>query len=400
MRAVFGSLMEKMKSDLPPSEWCQGLLVSGCSEHGSEPKISREEGLHIPSPINKKKLACFAPSAREVVHRAHEMRAALVREAAWDPKGLLSLPFDVIEGLSGAFERRGCRGLGIAEALCLPFVLYSTDTVHILRMSTIMRGLSCEGGPRSAKAAKTFLGVYAGVICALVEAGGLLRRYVNPERLLPVLSLQTEKFLDERQLVFRGLWLPRDFDVDEVCRCYNLTSWSLWVYGALSVLEVYRGRVGDKAKVPVLLIALRSNAMQLALPTTALYFAASPDGKEAGRQDRPHECLPKSKLRPVRNDSGVAQGEKEVVLPPFSLLTPFKGMGIVKLSSLTSREVLWQAASEWQLNPREVDWLQWELDNAWNDVVKGKKSLKRRDADRCMCVFIREVSGSWFDVPT
>lgn len=42
--------------------------------------------------------------------------------------------------------------------------------------------------------AKEKLGDYAGVVCALVEAGGLLRRYVNPSRLLPVLSLQVASF--------------------------------------------------------------------------------------------------------------------------------------------------------------------------------------------------------------
>jgi len=346
--------------------------------------------------MTKDKLACFAPSAREIVHRAHEMRAALARDAAWDPNGLLALPFDVIEGLSRAFERRGCRGLGIAEAMCLPFLLYSTDTVHILRMSSAMRGLSGSDGPKTNDDARAWLGDYTGVICALVSAGALLRRYVNPTRLLPVLSLQTKDFLDDHRLVFRGLWLPRDFDVKSLCRCYNLTSWSLWVRGALSVLRVYKGRVDVKAGIPVLLVALRSTIMKLALPTTALYFAASPDGKEAGRADRPRECLPKSKLRPVRNDSGVAQGEKEIVLPPFCQLTPFEG-GAMKLSSLRGTDILSKAASEWQLNSRDTDWLEWELGNAWHDVVKGGKSLSSRDLRAGRVLYIREVSGSWFD---
>jgi len=298
--------------------------------------------------------------------------------------------------LSRAFERRGCRGLGIAEAMCLPFLLYSTDTVHILRMSSAMRGLSGSDGPKTNDDARAWLGDYTGVICALVSAGALLRRYVNPTRLLPVLSLQTKDFLDDHRLVFRGLWLPRDFDVKSLCRCYNLTSWSLWVRGPLSVLRVYKGRVDVKAGIPVLLVALRSTIMKLALPTTALYFAASPDGKEAGRADRPRECLPKSKLRPVRNDSGVAQGEKEIVLPPFCQLTPFEG-GAMKLSSLRGTDILSKAASEWQLNSRDTDWLEWELGNAWHDVVKGGKSLSSRDLRAGRVLYIREVSGSWFD---
>lgn len=396
---MFASLIkDQMRNEGPPSEWCQRLLRSGCSTSGVEPGLSREEEMHIPSPLTKKKLAAFAPSAREIVHRAHEMRAALMRDAAWDPNGLLALPFDVVEGLSGAFERRGCRGLGIAEAMCLPFLLYSTDTVHIIRMSRAMRGLSQAHGLHSADAARAWLGDYAGVICALVAAGGLLRRYVNPSRLLPVLSLQTKDFLDDHHLVFRGLWMHRDFDVDELCRCYNLTSWSLWARGAFSVLRVYKGRVEDaQANVPVLLVALRSNVMKLALPTTALYFAASPDGKEAGREDRPRECLPKSRLRPVRNDSGVAQGEKEIVLPPFCHLAPFGNIGALKLADLRGTGILAKAGQEWQLNARDADWLHWELCNAWHDGVKGGKALSKRDVDRCAVVFISEVTGTWFD---
>jgi len=332
------------------------------------------------------------------MYRAHEMHSALAGDARWDPAGLLALPRDVIEGLTCAFERRGCKKLGMEDAMCLPFLLYSTDTVHILRLSSAMHGLRSFRGSCSPRSAKAELGDYAGVLCALVEAGGLLRRYVNPSRLLPVLSLQTPSFFDDQHLAFRGLWLPADFDVADLCRCYNLTSWSLWARGALSVLQVYKGRVADPdANVPVLLIALRKNIMQLALPTTALYFAASPDGKETGREDRPHECLPKSRHRPERNDAGVAQGEKEIVLPPFCHLEPFKGMGAVPLSSLRSTDCLGQFASEWQLDPCDADWLHWELNNARKEAVRGRKSLSSRDVDRCMCVFIRDVHGSWFD---
>jgi len=397
MRGVFARLKDGMKRDSAPSEWCQPLLRTGCGDPGHKPELSAEEWLHIKSPITDDKIESFAPSAREIVHRAHEMRAALVRDAAWDPKGLLGLPFETIERLSLAFERRGCRGLGIAEALCLPFLLYSTDTVHVLRLSKAMRGLSSLRGSCTVEAAEAWLGNYAGVVCALVEAGGLLRRYVNPSHLLPVLSLQTKEFLDSHHLVFRGLWLPREFDLSSLCRCYNLTSWSLWVQGALSVLEVYRGRVGTKANIPVLLIALRKKIMHLALPTTALYFAASPDGKVAGRQDRPNERLPRSTLRPERNDSGVAQGEKEIVLPPFCHLTPFEGGANVKLAKLSGEDVLQHAISEWKLHSKDTDWLRRELDDVWYDIVKGRRSLRRRDVGRCLCVFIRDVTGSWFD---
>jgi len=364
-----------------------------------KPKLSSEEKLHIPSPITRKKLADFAPSAQETMYRAREMHAALAGNARWDPTGLLALPPDVIEGLTGAFERRGCRKFGIEDAMCLPFLFYSTDTVHILRLSSAMRGLRNFRGSCSARVAKAKLGDYAGVICALVEAGGLLRRYVNPSRLLPVLSLQVATFFDDQHFAFRGLWLPADFDVADLCRCYNFTSWSLWVRGALSVLRVYKGRVDPDAKVPVLLIAPRRNIMQLALPTTALYFAASPDGKEAGREDRPHECLPRGMHRPQYNDAGVAQGEKEIVLPPFCHLKPFEGIGAVSLASLRSADadIFGQLATELQLNPCDTGRLHWELNNAWFQAVKGRKSLGSRDVDRCMCVFIRDVHGSWFD---
>jgi hypothetical protein len=246
-------------------------------------------------------------------------------------------------------------------------------------------------------AAKAELGDYAGVLCALLEAGGLLRRYVNPSRLLSALSLQVPSFFDNQHLAFRGLWLPADFDVADVCRCYNFTSWSLWLRGALSVLQVYKGRVDRDANAPVLLVALRRKIMQLALPTTALYFAASPDGKEAGNEDKPYECLPKSRHRPQRNDSGVAQCEKEIVLPPFCYLKPLRRMSVVSLASLRSKDLLVELAKEWQLNPGDTDGLHWELNNAVNEATTGKKAFSSRDVDRCMCVFVRDVRGSWFD---
>jgi len=386
-----------MRRQGPPSEWCNFLLRWGCSDPVRTPRLSSEERLHITSPMTRKKLEDFAPSAQETAYRAHEMHAALAGDARWDPNGLLALPRDVLEGLTGAFERRGCRKHGVEDAMCLPFLLYSSDTVHILRLSSAMRGLRSSRGPCPAKAAEAELGDYAGVICALVEAGGLLRRYVNPSRLLPILSLQAPSFFDEQHLAFRGLWLPDDFDVVDLCRCYSFTSWSLWLRGALSVLRVYKGRVDPGANVPVVLIALRSNIMQLALPTTALYFAASPDGKPAGREDRPHECLPRSRHRPQRNDAGVAQGEKEIVLPPFCRLELLEGVGVVPLARLRSTDLLGQLAAEWQLNPCDIDDLHWELKNAWNEATTGKKALSSHHAHNCMCVFIREVHGSWFD---
>jgi len=397
MRAAFVSLRDEMRSQRPPSEWCNSLLRSWCFDPEHKPKLSKEERSHIPSPITRKKLADFAPSAQETVYRAHEMHAALVGDARWDPSGLLALPPDVIEGLTRAFERRGCRKLGIEDALCLPFLLYSTDTVHILRLSSAMRGLRSFRGPCSAMAAKAELGDYAGVLCALLEAGALLRRYVKPSRLLPALSLQAPSFFDTQHLAFRGLWLPSDFDVADVCRCYNFTSWSLWLRGALSVLRVYKGRVDRGANAPVLLIALRRNIMKLALPTTALYFAASPDGKEAGAEDNPYECLPKSRHRPQRNDSGVAQCEKEIVLPPFCYLEPLKRMSVVSLDRLRSTDLLKQLATEWQLNPFDTDRLQAELSTAVNEVTTGKKALSSRDIENCLCVFVSDVHGSWFD---
>lgn len=361
------------------------------------PELSKDELLHVKSPERESEVMAFAPSARELLHRAHEMRAAIVNDTAWDPSGLVALPRNVVADITCALEHRGCRGLGMAEGLCLPFLLYSTDTVHILRISDAMRGLHKLPAKCSSASVRQKLGVYAGVICALVESGALLRQHVTPERLLPVLSMQTESFLAGRQLIFRGLWLPPRFDVDELCRCRNITSWSLWARGALAVLNVYRGRVQNDCNVPVLLIALRSDMMRLALPTTALYFAASPDGKEAGVNGRSHECLPESFLRPVRNDAGVAQGEKEVVLPPFCLLTPAKSFGTIPLSRISSRETAQCAATEWQLDSVGERQIRRELRGAYEQASRGSKALRRRDWDRSVVLFIREVRGSWFE---
>jgi hypothetical protein len=248
-----------------------------------------------------------------------------------------------------------------------------------------------------ASAVREELGAYAGVVCALVESGALLRRTIGPKRLLPVLGMQTENFLRDRRLVFRGLWLPQNFDVHELCRCHNFTSWSLWVHGALSVLRVYKGRVDQGCNVPVLLIALRRDLMRLALPTTALYFAASPDGKQVGAHGRADECLPKSQLRPLRNDAGVAQAEKEIVLPPFCRLTPSRRTGMVSCASLGSRRTRRRATEEWQVDGHEARLIEKELDDAFEEVRSGSKALGKRNFARGLCLFVSGVSGTWFE---
>jgi len=224
-----------------------------------------------------------------------------------------------------------------------------------------------------------------------------LRRCVSPEYLLPVLSMQTEKFLDKRMMVFRGLWLPKDFSVPELCRCHSFTSWSLWPRGALSVLEVYHGRVAADCSVPVLVIALKDAVMRLALPTTALYFAASPDDKAVGTHGRPHECLPKSRLRPKTSDAGVAQGEKEIVLPPFCRLEHVEYPGVVQLSDIRRSGTSRKLADAWKLSSRDAKRIAKELEGAWQDATKGGKSLRKRDVNKCVCLFIRHVRGSWFE---
>lgn len=390
-------MAKQFRTDAPPSEWCQELLESGCSTTSGVQCLSSLEKRHVRSSGTTRELHSFAPTARELVHRAHEMRSSLASDAAWDPEKLLGLPQDVIEDVTRALERRGCRGLGLAEAMCLPFVLYSTDTVHILRLSGAMRALRRMGTSCTAKKIQDELGPYAGVVCALVESGAILRRYITPERLLPVLSMQSTKFLSKRKLVFRGVWLPPRFNVDELCRCYSFTSWSLWPRGALSVLEVYRGRVAADSSTPVLCVALRDDIMRLALPTTALYFAASPDGKATGNRDRPRECLPKSRLRPVHNDAGVAQGEKEIVLPPFCHLEHIQALGVVRLADLKRSETARKAAKGFGLGSEGAKAIGRELESAVYDATSGGKALRKFDADKCLVVFINQVDGSWFE---
>lgn len=304
------------------------------------------------------------------------------------------MPRKVLLSVSRALECRGCRGLGLVEALCLPFLVYSTDMVYILRLCAAMRGLRRSPALTSGSALRAHLGVYAGVVCALVESAGLLRRHVPSKQLLPVLGMQTPQFLTERQLVFRGVWLPKGFRVRDLCRCYNLTSWSLWSSGALSVLKIYRHCVSADCTVPVIIVALRSEVMRIALPTTALYFTASPDGEPAGKHDRPQERLPPSRLRPGRSDSGAAQVEKEILLPPFSRLEPMASMPLSDLRSAAA-----QAAEGWQLRGEDARRLAWELEDAWNDAMGGRRALRPRDAERCVCLFISKVHGSWLERP-
>jgi len=387
-----------MRASAPPSEWSQQFLSSLRRQNESDgPDLSSQERRHL----RRTKLDAedYAPAARELAHRSHEMMAGLVGSAAWDPNGLLSLPRDVVRGVSDALERRGCRSLGLAEALCLPFLLYSTDTVYILRICTAMRNLKdLSHSNLDASSVEMHLGVWAGVICALVEAGGLLRRETAPEKLLPVLGMQTAQFLSERQLVFRGVWMPKDFRVRDLCRCYNLTSWSLWASGALSVLKIYRRCVSKECSVPVLIIMLRSEIMRLALPTTALYFAASPDGEAAGKHDRPHERLPPSRLRPGRSDGGAAQVEKEILLPPFARLLPLASVPLADLRRSNSSDGVAQRVGEaWQLGSEDTHRMSKELGEAWKDATDGRRALKAHDADRCVCLFVSGIKGSWFD---
>lgn len=360
------------------------------------PVLSSEERRHLRRTQFKEDPASYAPGARELEHRAHEMRAALSGDAAWDPSGLLALPRAVLLAILRSLERKGCRGLGLAEVVCLPFLLYSTDTVYILRLCSLMRRLSDLSSPCSAPTVKAHLGVYAGVICALVESGGLIRRHCPRGKLLDVLGLQTAKFLAKRQLVFRGIWLPKNFSIAQLCRCYNVTSWSLWMYGSLSVLEVYRACVAEDCDVPVIMIGLRKEVMRLALPTTALYLAASPDGKPLGGQDRPEERLPSTRLRPKRSDSGAAREEKEIMLPPFSRLVPAVSVPLDELSNADSARRLIEG---WHLSADDASYVLKELKDAWKDATQGKKKLRTEDAHRCICLFIQKVDGCWFETP-
>jgi len=382
---------------MPPSEWCQPLLRSLWQPSSSEPPVlSSEERRHLRRTQFKGDPAAYAPGPRELEHRAHEMRAVLAGDAAWDPDGLLALPRGILQAVSFALEHRGCRGLGLAEVVCLPFLLYSTDTVYILRVCSLMRSLCNAPSPCTLSTVQAHLGVYAGVVCALVESAALLRQHVPQEKLLEVLGMQTPKFLAKRQLVFRGVWLPKNFSVKDLCRCYNFTSWSLWIYGSLSVLEVYRPCVHEDCDVPVILVALRSEVMRLALPTTALYLAAAPDGKPLGKLDRPDEKLPPSPLRPQRSDSGAARGEKEILLPPFSHLVPSVSVPLAELCNADSARRLIEG---WKLNKEDTTRIIKELKDAWKEATNGRKALRTSDAQRCVCLFIEKVEGSWFELP-
>lgn len=335
----------------------------------------------------------YFPTARELKKRVHEMQTCLMGDAAWDPRRLLALPSRTTSYLLNSLERRGCRGSIFADAICLPFLLYCTDTVYLLRLFAAMRSLATRA-PFSKASVREHLGVYAGIAGAIVEAGSLLRSHFPPEQLLPVLGLQGSSFLANRQLVFRGVWMQKGFKVHDLCRCYNFTSWSLWMTGALSVLKVYRRCVPGRCDVPVILITLRREVMHLALPTTALYFAASPDGKPAGKPDCPDAQLPPSNLRPKRSDGGAAQTEKEIVLPPLCRLNP---MSLVMLRDLRSSKVAAQLQAEWHLERREMQWLADELDMTYKECVHGKRALRKEDSNSCVCLFVSGVTGSWFD---
>lgn len=356
--------------------------------------LSSEERRHLRRTQFKEDPAAYAPGARELEHRAHEMRAALSGDAAWDPNALLALPRSMFLAVSHALEQKGCRGLGLAEVVCLPFLLYSTDTVYILRMCSLMRSLCASPSPSTVASVQAHLGVYAGVVCAIIESATLLRQFCPREKLLEVFGLQTPKFLAKRHLVFRGVWLPKHFSIGRLCRCYNLTSWSLWIYGSLSVLEVYRACVPEDCDVPVVIVALRKEVMRLALPTTALYLAASPDGKPLGKQGRAEERLPTSTLRPQRSDSGAAREEKEILLPPFCRLRPAVSVPLEELSNADSARRLIES---WELGSEEAEQVLKELKDAWKEARNGKKALRSRDAQRCICLFVQKVEGCWFE---
>lgn len=345
------------------------------------------------SSITANDVAEYFPTARDLQHRVHEMHDCLMGDAAWDPSCLLALPSKNMRRLLSTLKHIGCCGSSFADAICLPFLLYCTDTVYLLRLCAAMRSLATLT-PCSAASVREHLGVYAGIAGSIVEAGALLRSHFQPDQLLPVLGLQGCEFLAKRQLVFRGVWMQKGFEVHDLCRCYNFTSWSLWVVGALSVLKVYRRCVPECCDLPVILITLRSKIMHLALPTTAMYFAASPDGKPAGKPDCPDACLPPSVLRPKRSDGGAAYTEKELVLPPLCRLTP---MNLIMLRDLRSSKVAAQLQAEWQLDRRELRRLRAELDTAYEECVYGKRALKKADVETCVCLFVSGVNGSWFD---
>lgn len=389
VRAGFSVLLAKTRETSPPSEWCQPLLRS----LWQAPVFSSEERRHLMRTQFKKDPHSWAPAARELEHRAHEMCASLAGDAAWDPDRLFALPRAILESVSRTLERRGCQGLGLAEAVCLPFLLYSTDTVYVLRVCGLMRSLRTLRSPGFASV-RSCLGEYSGVICALIESAAILRRHVPAEGRLQVLGMQTPRFLAKRQLVFRGLWMPRNFCIADLCRCYSFTSWSLWVFGALSVLDVYRDCVPEECVVPVFLVALRSEIMRLALPTTSLYLAASPDRKPIDKEGRRDKRLPDSNLRPKRSDAGAARGEKEVILPPFSRLVP---AAVVPFADLENSQSALGVAEHWNLGSTDRHKIVQELKRASKEATHGRKSLTRKDADRAVLLIITEVSGSWFD---
>merc|ERR1712032_874697 len=101
-----------MRDASPPSEWCQPLLSSlgrlPCSE---PPVLSSDEQRHLRCTQFREDPAAFVPQARELEHRAHEMRAGLAGDATWDPSGLLAVPSDILLAVSHSLEQRGCRAL-------------------------------------------------------------------------------------------------------------------------------------------------------------------------------------------------------------------------------------------------------------------------------------------------
>eukprot|EP00929_Paragymnodinium_shiwhaense_P054106 TRINITY_DN27115_c0_g1_i1.p1 TRINITY_DN27115_c0_g1~~TRINITY_DN27115_c0_g1_i1.p1 ORF type:complete len:500 (-),score=69.04 TRINITY_DN27115_c0_g1_i1:133-1632(-) len=255
-------------------------------------------------------LTVFVPSDGQLLRFAYaaagKLRSALT-PLEW--KGLVSAlrsngSFASSSQLGESDDSTGDLRL-VAVKLGLPFSVYVSDTIYMLRLFRRMRGLAALRAPSPGSVLR-HLGIYAGVAFSLSEAARALTAALSEERLWEVLSLESQRFLEANRMWARGVWLPSG--------ClprphYNFTSWSMWMRGAVDVLEVHQGEihftkedtVGAATAVPCLLLA----------PACCLQRAGA----------LPVRLFAEASLGACSAACGAASTEKEVLLPPFTELS-------------------------------------------------------------------------------
>jgi len=222
--------------------------------------------------------------------------------------------------------------LGASSAV-LPLVIYCSDTAFMVELFARMKGLqSCAATPCAICAQ---LGPYVGLVNQLMAAVRAVRMTLGPE----VAAMRI--FLEESRqdpfgvplLAARALWVARGEELDSLARFVNFASFALTIPGAAQVLSVYRGCTAKALSQPLFLLANPDHILGQGFPTYAFY------------PDSPH-------------DSGAADAELEVMLPPFSALV-VAGPSEVGLWPATAQQLLEKSrvaavAQAWQISTNLV----------------------------------------------